>query len=126
MRKIFFAAIILIALLVGNLAPDEKLLTDKQCLRGKASWYGPGFFHRETASGEIYGVNDVFVAHKNYPFGTILEIMNLKNGKRIIAIVKDRGPYIPGREIDLSFAAAKALAVFDDGVIPVLFKPIIQ
>ena len=125
MRKIFFVAIILTALFAGQIASEENLLSDRQCFRGNASWYGPGFFHKETASGKVYGVKDVFVAHQSYPFGTLLEIMNLKNGKRIIAPVKDRGPYVSGRAVDLSFAAAKALSVFDDGVVPVLFKPIV-
>lgn len=127
-RKIFFAVLFVFVVFSGNsqTATDENLLTDKQSLRGRASWYGPGFFHRETASGKVYGVNDIFVAHKSYPFGTLLEIMNLKNGKRIIAPVKDRGPYVSGRAVDLSFAAAKALSVFDDGVVHILFKPIIM
>ena len=114
-----------VALSVGQIASEENLLSDRQCFRGNASWHGPGFFHKETASGKVYGVKDVFVAHQSYPFGTLLEIMNLKNGKRIIAPVKDRGPYVSGRAVDLSFAAAKALSVFDDGVVPVLFKPIV-
>ena len=125
MRKIFFVAIILTALFAGQIASEENLLSDRQCFRGNASWYGPGFFHKETASGKVYGVKDVFVAHRSYPFGTLLEIVNLRNGKRIVAPVEDRGPYVFPREIDLSFAAAKALSAFEEGVIPVLFKPII-
>lgn len=112
-------------LFAGKIAYEENLLAEKQCCRGDASWYGPGFFHKETASGKVYGVNDIFVAHKSYPFGTLLEIVNLNNGKRIVASVQDRGPYVPGRAVDLSFAAAKALSAFDDGVIKVFFKPII-
>ena len=126
MRKIFFVAIILTALFAGQIASEENLLSDRQCFRGNASWYGPGFFHKETASGKVYGVKDVFVAHRSYPFGTLLEIVNLRNGKRIVAPVEDRGPYVFPREIDLSFAAAKALSAFEEGVIPVLFKPIIR
>ena len=125
MRKIFLIVMMFVALSAGQIAPEENLLSDRQYFRGNASWYGPGFFHRETASGKIYGVNDIFVAHKSYPFGTLLEIVNLRNGKRIIAPVRDRGPYVSGRAVDLSFAVARALSVFDDGVVPILFKPIV-
>lgn len=124
MREVFLITLFFIVLFVSNIASEDNLLLEKQCCRGEASWYGPGFFYKETASGKIYGVNDIFVAHKSYPFGTLLEIINLNNGKRIVAPVKDRGPYIFPREIDLSFAAAKALSAFDDGVVPILFKPI--
>ncbi len=92
----------------------------------KASWYGPGFHGRTTANGEKYDMNGISVAHKSLPFGTWLRITNLKNNQLVFVRVNDRGPYIDGREIDLSLGAAKALAMTDQGVATVkmeIFKP---
>ena len=92
----------------------------------KASWYGPGFHGRLTANGETYDMNGISVAHKTLPFGTWLRVTNLKNNQLLFVRVNDRGPYIHGREIDLSLGAAKALAMTDQGVATVkmeIFKP---
>ncbi len=81
----------------------------KNVFVGLASWYGPGFHGRKTASGERYDMHDFTAAHKTLPFGTRLRVTNEKTGKSIIVRVNDRGPYIHGRILDLSFAAAKEL-----------------
>ncbi|MEW5907615.1 MAG: septal ring lytic transglycosylase RlpA family protein [Patescibacteria group bacterium] len=91
-----------------------------------ASWYGPGFWGKCRADGKIYHLDDnkIFVAHKDYPLGTRLKITNLNNGKTIVAKVLDRGPYIYGREIDLSYGAAKILGAIEPGLIPVRIEKI--
>jgi len=68
----------------------------------KASWYGPRFHGRLTANGEIYDQMGYTAAHKSLPFGTLLRLTNPKNNKSIVVRINDRGPYIPGRKIDLS------------------------
>ena len=82
----------------------------------RASWYGPRFHGRFTANGEIYDQNAMTAAHKSMKFGTILRITNPRNNKSIIVRINDRGPYIPGRQIDLSKAAAEELDVIKNGV----------
>lgn len=72
---------------------------------GEASWYGPGFHGRKTASGERFNTNDMTAAHKTLPFGTVLKVTNLSNDKFVIVKINDRGPFIRGRIIDLSKAA---------------------
>ncbi|MDD5362822.1 MAG: septal ring lytic transglycosylase RlpA family protein [Ignavibacteria bacterium] len=72
---------------------------------GMASWYGPGFHGRKTASGETFNTNELTAAHKSLPFNTLLRVTNLENGRYTIVRVNDRGPYARGRIIDLSYAA---------------------
>jgi len=76
---------------------------------GIASWYGPGFHGRKTASGETFDTHELTAAHKTLPFGTLLKVTNLENGKSTIVRVNDRGPYARGRIIDLSMAAKQEL-----------------
>ncbi len=82
--------------------------------RGVASWYGPGFHGRKTASGERFDTTELTAAHLSLPFGTKLLVRNERNGKEVVVRVNDRGPYIKSRIIDLSQAAAKALGI--DGI----------
>lgn len=86
--------------------------------RGKmvASWYGPRFHGRKTANGEIFDQEAFTAAHKKMKFGTLLKLTNPNNEKSIIVRINDRGPYIPGRELDLSRAAAEELGMLDKGV----------
>lgn len=76
---------------------------------GVASWYGPDFHGKPTASGERYDMYKMTCAHKEYPFGTRLEVTNVSNGKSVGCVVNDRGPFVAGRDIDLSYAAAKEI-----------------
>jgi len=92
--------------------------------RGTASWYGPDFHGKPTASGEIYNMYDYTCAHKEYPFGTKLRVVNLNNNKDVVCTVNDRGPFIPGRDIDLSYAAAKKIGLIGPGVTEVLMDPV--
>jgi rare lipoprotein A (peptidoglycan hydrolase) len=83
---------------------------------GVASWYGPGFHGRLTASGETYDAAARTVAHRTLPLGTIVRIDNLGNGRHVVARVNDRGPYIDGRIVDCSYAVARALGFARSGV----------
>ena len=82
---------------------------------GIASWYGPGFHGRQTASGVLYDQNLMVAAHKTLPFGTVARVTNLENGLQVEVCVVDRGPYVKGRVIDLSSSAAKALGIKGKG-----------
>ncbi len=86
---------------------------------GWASWYGPGFHGRLTANGETYNQNAMTAAHKSLPFGTLVRVTNLNNGLSAVVRINDRGPYIHGREIDLSAAAAQVVGAVQSGVAPV-------
>jgi len=79
------------------------------------SWYGPGFNGKRTASGEIYNMNADTCAHKEYPFGTRLRIENPENSRSVVVTVNDRGPFVRGRDIDLSRSAAAKLDVVNKG-----------
>src|SRR5262245_13990507 len=76
---------------------------------GLASWYGKQFHGRTTASGEDFNMFELTAAHRQLPLGTYLKVTNLHNGKWIIVRVNDRGPYVEGRILDLSYSAARML-----------------
>ena len=84
-----------------------------------ASWYGPRFHGRKTANGEIYDQMAFTAAHKGLKFGTLLKITNPKNDQFVIVRINDRGPYIGGRQLDLSRAAALQLGMMKRGVLKV-------
>ena len=86
---------------------------------GTASWYGPGFHGKKTASGEIYDQNKLTAAHKTLPLGSKARVTNLDNGSAVEVEINDRGPFIEGRIIDLSRAAARALGFVKSGTAPV-------
>jgi len=86
---------------------------------GIASWYGFPFQGRRAADGEIYDMNQMTAAHRTLPFGSIVRVTNLNNGLQTEVRITDRGPFIEGRIIDLSLAAAKALDVVSTGTAPV-------
>lgn len=86
---------------------------------GIASWYGPGFKGNLTASGEKFDPKALTAAHPTLPFGTLLEVSRPDRKKSVIVVVTDRGPYVPGRSIDLSRAAAKRLHMSYQGAVPV-------
>ena len=83
--------------------------------RGEASWYGMPFHGRRTANGERYDMYRMSAAHRDLPFGTVVEVHNVDNGRRIQVRVNDRGPFIRGRILDLSFAAAEELDMVRTG-----------
>ena len=83
--------------------------------RGYASWYGPGFHGNKTASGEVYDSHQLTAAHRTLPLGSVVQVRSLTNGRRVTVRINDRGPFVKGRIIDLSFAAAQALAMAGPG-----------
>lgn len=84
---------------------------------GYAAWYGPGFHGKRTASGEIYNMYDMTAAHRTLPFGTIVRVYNLENGKSAVVRINDRGPFVRERIIDLSYEAARKLGMIEKGVV---------
>ena len=86
---------------------------------GVASYYHDSLHGNLTANGEIYSKNKISVAHKELEFGTIVLIVNPKNGKSVTAVVNDRGPFIRGRDFDLSRKAAEKIGMIYEGVVKV-------
>lgn len=84
---------------------------------GGASYYAHKFHGRTTASGEIYDENKMTAAHKTLPFGTTVRVTNLANGKKVVVRINDRGPFVEGRIIDLSYRAAGELGMHAAGVV---------
>lgn len=97
----------------------EPLLDASQVLEGKASWYGPGFDGRPTASGEPYNRHALTAAHRTLRFGTVVRVTNLRNGRSTVLLINDWGPVPEDREIDVSEAAAGVLGFREQGVAPV-------
>ena len=87
--------------------------------RGTASWYGRKFHGRKTSSGEVYNMHAMTAAHKTLPLGTWVEVTNLDNGRKVRVRINDRGPFVRGRIIDLSYAAARKLDMVGPGTAPV-------
>lgn len=92
--------------------------------RVKASYYANKFHGRLTASGKKFDMHKMTCAHKKYPFGTLLKVRNPKNDKEVVVEVTDRGPFIKGRSIDLSYAAAKSIGLIPYGVMTVEYEVI--
>lgn len=90
--------------------------------KGIASWYGPDFHGRPTSSGEIFNMYAKTCAHREYPFGSILRVTNLSNKKSVDCIVNDRGPFVKGRDIDLSYGSAKEIGIIGQGVSEVMIE----
>jgi rare lipoprotein A len=84
---------------------------------GVASWYGPRFHGRRAANGEIFNQDELTAAHRKLPFGTEIRVTNLANGRSVVVRINDRGPYIKGRILDLSRAAAQELGMVKRGVV---------
>jgi rare lipoprotein A len=90
--------------------------------RGTASWYGEPFQGLETASGEVFDMDQLTAAHRELPFGAEVRVIHLKTGASVTVVINDRGPCIDGRDIDLSKAAARELGIVDEGLAPVLIE----
>lgn len=103
--------------LMNEEVKNEEILTEDDYFDAVASWYGPGFHGNKMANGQIFDMyNEELIAHKTLAFGTKLEIVNPQNSKVLIATVEDRGPYIQGRDFDLSYAGAEKLGLVTKGV----------
>jgi rare lipoprotein A len=99
--------------------PPSPISEDRISQTGIASWYGPGFHGKTTASGAIYDQNDLTAAHQTLPLGTRVMVTNLETGSSAEVTINDRGPFAKGRIIDLSYGAGKALGMIGPGTIPV-------
>ena len=84
--------------------------------KGKASFYSNRFHGRKMSNGDPYHRDSLTCAHRTFPFGTLLEVVNPKNNKKVIVEVTDRGPHYRSRLIDLSYAAAKELGIINQGI----------
>ena len=97
---------------------------------GTASWYGPGFHGRKTASGDRFDQDAMTAAHRNLPLGSVVRVTNLENGRKVTVEINDRGPYIRGRMIDLSRGAARRLGMVQDGTakvrVDILSRPDVE
>jgi peptidoglycan lytic transglycosylase len=122
-----------LSLVVGCSVPASKvrvpeLAVSRLTQTGIASWYGPGFHGKATASGEIYNQHDLTAAHQTLPLGTRVMVTNLENGSATEVLINDRGPFAKGRIIDLSYSAAQAINMVGPGTalvrVDVLESPI--
>jgi rare lipoprotein A len=86
---------------------------------GVASWYGVPFHGRRTSNGEVYDMHEMTAAHRTLPFGAIVRVTNLRNGRQTEVRINDRGPFVANRVIDLSEAAAQAIEMIGSGTAPV-------
>jgi rare lipoprotein A len=93
-------------------ANAKPLLTET----GMASWYGPPYHNRVGSNGEVYNMHAMTAAHRTLPLGSIVRVTNVKTGNIALVRITDRGPFIPGRILDLSLAAARKLDVYSPGV----------
>ncbi len=89
---------------------------------GLASWYGPGFAGRRTANGEIFDPSQLTAAHKELPFNTLVRVTNQRNNMSVVVRINDRGPFRPGRIVDLSRAGAEAIDMVGSGVAEVTLE----
>lgn len=95
-----------------TIAADSKpIVTEK----GIASWYGPPYHNRRGSNGEVYNMHAMTAAHRTFPLGSIVRVTNVKTGSTALVRITDRGPFIPGRILDLSLAAAKKVDVWQPG-----------
>ena len=110
----------------NEIAQQEKLLPRiaSYIKQGVASWYGPGFHGKKTATGEIFDMYAMTAAHKTLPIPSYAQVTNLENNRSIIVRINDRGPFVRNREMDLSYAAAKHLDMEQDGTGSIEFKVI--
>lgn len=125
----FFVATLLLLLLVGGCAKKKKVATPKaprigQKENGIASWYGIPYHGRRAANGEIYDMEKLTAAHRTLPFDTWVRVHDLDNGKKIDVRITDRGPFIRGRIIDLSKAAARDIDMLRPGLAKVRIEVI--
>ena len=106
----------ILLIILGDPATAQPHLADGHELEGYASWYAGKFQGRITASGEVFDTNELAAAHKTLSFGTVVEVTHIANGKSVQVRINDRGPFVAGRIIDLSRAAAEQIAMTSEGI----------
>jgi rare lipoprotein A len=126
-RRSLLAVVSLIGMLVVSgcarrspaTTPDRSDAAATAFQTGLASWYGKKFHGRQTASGERYDMHDLTAAHRTLPFGSRVRVVSQASGRAVVVRINDRGPFVGGRIIDLSYAAARRLEMIEAGVVPV-------
>ncbi len=126
MRKLLPITLAILPLLTllmvpGVEAPEAALRIGKplrtiKTWTGVASWYGPGFHGRATASGQPYDMYAATAAHPSLPFGSLVRVVNLRTGQSQLARINDRGPYLGDRELDVSYRLASRLSMLKPGL----------
>jgi rare lipoprotein A len=110
----------------NRIYPGQKLIIKKQESAGRqevvASWYGRDYHQKPTASGEPFDMYANTLAHKTLPLGTQVRLTNTATGKTLVGKVNDRGPFIPGRDVDLSYGMARELGLVSQGVGPLVME----
>lgn len=123
-KTIHRATVALVALIATITALPLAAQSEIIKLEAIASYYGDEFQGRPTSSGELFDMNALTAAHKTLPFGTMLEVTNLANGKKVVVRVNDRGPFVDTRELDVSKAAAAQLGMIESGTARVSIRKI--
>ncbi len=108
--KIFFLFFLI------SCATSVEINDEKYKEEGLASWYGKEYHGQKTSSGEVFNMYDLTAAHRALPFGTYVEVFSYDTNKKIKVRINDRGPFLPGRIIDLSYQAAKELGILSMGL----------
>lgn len=123
--------VLVLGILIGGCAPSRAkgpaARSQKQtaaATTGQASYYASKFHGRRTANGERFDNGKLTAAHRTLPFGTRVRVTNLNNGRSVTVRVNDRGPFVKGRVIDLSVAAARRIDMVRAGVVPVRIEPV--
>lgn len=101
----------------------SQLAAGQDVIKGRASYYSNKLHGRPMSNGQLYNKDSLTCAHKKFPFGTLLKVKNVLNGREVIVKVTDRGPFCKRYIIDLSFAAAKQLGIISAGFSPVEIEP---
>lgn len=114
-KGILFSLVLTAFLISGNAAAETAAWTEE----GIASWYGAEFQGRPTSNGEIFNPANLTAAHKSLPFGTLVRVTSPQTGREVVVRINDRGPFVAGRIIDLSQAAAQRLGMGVAGTVPV-------
>ncbi|WP_429911340.1 septal ring lytic transglycosylase RlpA family protein [Glycocaulis sp.] len=102
--------------IAGSTAPDPLTQTPRRSQTGLASWYGERFHGRLTASGEVYDMHELTAAHPDLPMRSLARVTRLDTGASVVVRINDRGPFVEGRIVDLSRAAAQVLNLIEDGL----------
>lgn len=121
LSNLVFLAIFICLFFIASALPA---FARAHALEGKASWYGTSAHGRKTANGTVFDRDDFTAAHKTLPFGTVVRVYNLENGKNILVDITDRGPFKKGRVVDVSRKAAEAVGLLSCGVAPVVVEPV--
>ncbi|MFC4723832.1 septal ring lytic transglycosylase RlpA family protein [Glycocaulis abyssi] len=102
--------------IAGSTAPDPLTQAPRRSQTGLASWYGERFHGRLTASGEVYDMHALTAAHPDLPLRSLARVTRLDTGASVVVRINDRGPFVEGRIVDLSRAAAQVLNLIEDGL----------